>query len=145
VSIRPLESRDVEAIMAIQNACPEIAQWKSADYERVPQGEMLGWVFELDGVLIGFLVARLVQSEFEILNFAVSSGARRQGTGAALLGHALTHARSFAAEQAILEVRSANQAAVGFYMHHKFQIVGRRRNYYNAPPDAALLLTLRLI
>src|SRR5271156_2674881 len=44
--IRPLESRDIESILAIQSACPEIAQWKSADYERVAQNEMSGWIFE---------------------------------------------------------------------------------------------------
>ena len=145
--IRPLESRDIESILAVQNASPEIAQWKSSDYERVAQGdhgEMMGWIFETDGVLTGFLVARCVGAEFEILNVAVHSAARRQGVGAALLDRALTYARSFAAEQAILEVRSANQAALRFYERHKFQIVGRRRNYYNTPNDDALLLTLRL-
>jgi ribosomal protein S18 acetylase RimI-like enzyme len=144
VPIRPLESRDVESILAIQTASPEIAQWKSSDYEKVAQGEMLGWIFETDAALTGFLVARRVGAEFEILNFAVTSEARRHGVGAALLDRALTHARSFAAEQALLEVRSANRVAVRFYLHHKFQIVGRRSNYYTAPDDAALLLTLRL-
>lgn len=142
--IRSLESRDLESILALQNACPEIAQWKISDYERVAQGEMIGWIFEEDEKLIGFLVGRLVQTEFEILNFAVSHDARRRGTGAALLERALHYARSFAADQAILEVRSANQTALHFYEHHRFQIVGRRRNYYNAPNDDALLLTLRL-
>jgi [ribosomal protein S18]-alanine N-acetyltransferase len=144
VPIRSLESRDLESILALQNSCPEIAQWKISDYERVVHGEMIGWIFEEDEKLIGFLVGRLVQTEFEILNFAVSHDARRRGTGAALLERALHYARSFAAEQAILEVRSANQTALHFYEHHKFQIVGRRRNYYNAPTDDALLLTLRL-
>ncbi len=142
--IRALESRDLESILALQNSCPEIAQWKISDYERVAQGEMIGWIFEEDQKLIGFLVGRLLHSEFEILNFAVSPDARRRGTGAALLDRALHYARSFAADQAILEVRSANQPALHFYQHHKFEIVGRRRNYYTAPNDDALLLTLRL-
>lgn len=105
---------------------------------------MIGWIFEEDQKLIGFLVGRLLHSEFEILNFAVSPDARRRGTGAALLDRALHYARSFAAQQAILEVRSANQPALHFYQHHQFQVVGRRRNYYTAPNDDALLLTLRL-
>ncbi|HEY0704244.1 MAG TPA: GNAT family N-acetyltransferase [Candidatus Acidoferrales bacterium] len=144
MSIRPLESRDIESILAIQTASPEIAQWKSSDYERVTQGEMLGWVFESNLELTGFLVGRLVGTEFEILNFAVNFNARRQGTGAALLDAALNYALSLAAETAILEVRSTNQPALNFYTHHNFQIAGRRRNYYNAPPDDALLLTLPL-
>jgi ribosomal-protein-alanine N-acetyltransferase len=144
VPIRALESRDIDSILAIQSACPEIAQWKSADYERVAQGEMSGWIFEVDGTLNGFLVARRVASESEILNFAVHPGARRHGAGAALLDRALAWARTFSADQAILEVRSANHPALRFYERHQFQIVGRRRNYYVAPNDDALLLSRRL-
>ena len=156
--IRPLESRDIDSILAIQSACPEIAQWKSADYERVVHGEMSGWIFETvaeqtateqkSGThhvenVAGFLVARRVAHEIEILNFAIRPDARRRGSGAALLECALSWARTFSAEQAILEVRSAN-AALRFYQRHQFQIVGRRRNYYVAPNDDALLLSRRL-
>jgi len=46
LTIRALEARDVEAILAIQAACPEIAQWTAWDYDRVARGEMAGWVAE---------------------------------------------------------------------------------------------------
>jgi ribosomal protein S18 acetylase RimI-like enzyme len=171
LSIRSLEPRDVESILTIQSACPEIAQWKAFDYERVAQGEMAGWVSAEpaaarheqalsgpsaetvspqrrdEGSLFdvsGFLVARQVAADAEILNFAVRPNARHKGTGAALLQAALDWARSFSAQQAILEVRSANETALRFYERHNFQIAGRRRNYYNSPSDDALLLTLRL-
>jgi [ribosomal protein S18]-alanine N-acetyltransferase len=144
VPIRAFESRDIESILAIQSACPEIAQWTAWDYERVAQGEMAGWIFERNGDTLGFLVGRRIAEEMEILNFAVRPDARGCGTGAALLQSALGWARSFSAEQAILEVRSANKTALRFYDHHKFQIVGRRPNYYAAPADDALLLTANL-
>ena len=148
--IRPLESRDIDSILAIQSACPEIAQWKSADYDRVVHGEMSGWIFETVaetphvGNIAGFLVARHVAHEIEILNFAIRPDARRHGSGAALLECALSWARTLSAEQANLEVRSANATALRFYDRHQFQIVGRRRNYYVAPNDDALLLSRRL-
>lgn len=142
--IRALESRDIESILAIQSACPEIAQWTTWDYERVAQGEMAGWIFEGDFRVMGFLVGRRIATDMEILNFAVHPDSRGRGTGAALLEAALDWARSFSAEQAILEVRSANKTALRFYERHKFQIVGRRQNYYASPPDDALLLTARL-
>ena len=142
--IRALELRDIAAILTIQSACPEIAQWNARDYERVTKGEMAGWVFEEAGELLGFLVGRQVVAEMEILNFAVRADARRKGIGDKLLQSALAWAASFSAEQVILEVRSANETALRFYERHKFQIVGRRRNYYSSPDDDALLLTLRL-
>ena len=142
--IRALELRDIAAILTIQSAGPEIAQWNARDYERVTKGEMAGWVFEEAGELLGFLVGRQVVAEMEILNFAVRADARRKGIGDKLLQSALAWAASFSAEQVILEVRSANETALRFYERHKFQIVGRRRNYYSSPDDDALLLTLRL-
>ncbi|HEY6387677.1 MAG TPA: SIS domain-containing protein, partial [Candidatus Acidoferrum sp.] len=98
LTIRPLESHDMEAILAIQAACPEIAQWTAWDYDRVARGEMAGWVAEenraekdarvaaelsveaaAEGAVevAGFLVARRLSSELEILNFAVESDSRR--------------------------------------------------------------------
>ncbi len=101
MTIRALEFRDVEAILAIQAACPEIAQWTAWDYDRVARGEMAGWVaeegsqgavesdVEVSVEVAGFLVARRVSSDLEILNFAVESDWRRCGIGAALLSEAL--------------------------------------------------------
>jgi [ribosomal protein S18]-alanine N-acetyltransferase len=144
LTIRPLESRDAEAILAIQAACPEIAQWTAWGYDRVARGEMAGWVAEEDQELAGFLIARRLSSELEILNFAVELKWRRCGVGAKLLGEAFTWAQTFQATQAILEVRASNLAALRFYASHKFEVVGRRPRYYAAPVEDALLLTATL-
>jgi ribosomal-protein-alanine N-acetyltransferase len=160
LTIRALESRDVEAILAIQAACPEIAQWTAWDYDRVARGEMAGWVAiensrigaagadEIAAAaadeVAGFLVARRLSTELEILNFAVKSNWRRCGIGAALLGAALNWAQTFQATHAILEVRASNLAALRFYTRHKFEVVGRRPRYYTAPVEDALLLTAAL-
>ncbi|MGA7919683.1 MAG: ribosomal protein S18-alanine N-acetyltransferase [Candidatus Acidiferrales bacterium] len=142
--IRTLAGRDVDAILAIQNACPEIAQWTSWDYHRAASGEMAGWVAEKNARIVGFLVARRLVSDLEILNLAVTEDARRQGIGAALLNQALAWARIFQATHAILEVRESNLAALRFYESHKFKVVGRRARYYTAPIEDALLLTAAL-
>jgi [ribosomal protein S18]-alanine N-acetyltransferase len=164
LTIRPLEARDVEAILAIQAACPEIAQWTAWDYDRVARGEMAGWVATensnigaegtdavanelaavVAGQVAGFLVARRLSAELEILNFSVESDSRRCGIGAALLGEALRWAQTFQATHAVLEVRASNLAAVRFYTNHKFEVVGRRPRYYTAPVEDALLLTATL-
>lgn len=147
--IRMLESRDVDAILGIQALCPEIAQWTAWDYERVALGQMAGWVAEeVEGdngaCVAGFLVARLVATDLEILNFAVASGSRRQGIGAKLLLASLDWARVLQAANAILEVRASNLEALRFYERHKFQIVGRRPRYYAGPVEDAILLTAPL-
>ena len=145
MALRPLDLRDIEDVLAIQATCPEIAQWTMWDYDRVARGEMAGWVDELDGGQIaGFIVARRVASDLEILNFAVRPGARRQGIGGALLGETLNWAKAFHAEKAFLEVRASNLAALRFYERHGFEVTGRRPRYYTAPIEDALVLSASL-
>ncbi len=144
MTIRALQSRDVEAILAIQTACPEIAQWTAWDYDRVARGEMAGWIAENGAEVTGFVVARRLSNDLEILNFAVELNSRREGIGAALLGEALQWAQTFQATSAMLEVRASNLAALRFYERHKFEVVGRRPRYYTAPVEDALLLTATL-
>ena len=139
--IRPIESRDIDAILAIQQASPEVAQWTARDYARVVEGEMAGWVAEENGAVAGFLAARRAASDLEILNFAVLANARCRGIGKALLREAVAWARAFHAENAFLEVRASNSPALRFYERHGFRLAGRRPRYYAAPIEDALLLT----
>jgi ribosomal-protein-alanine acetyltransferase len=141
---RPIEEADVERVLAIQAACPEIAQWTRWDYVRVAQGEMAGWVAEEEKSVVGFIVARKIAKEIEILNFAVAPEMRARGIGAALLQESLAWAKTFEATHAILEVRASNAAALRFYERHNFQVVGRRSRYYISPPEDALLLTAKI-
>lgn len=145
--IRPLEVRDVDAILAIQSACPEIAQWNGWDYVRVARGEMAGWVAQVDEVVSeieGFLVARRIADDIEILNLAVRSDARRRGVGSELLRESFGWGKSFGAPTVVLEVRESNLAALRFYEHHGFKAVGRRKQYYIAPIEDALVLKTKL-
>jgi ribosomal-protein-alanine N-acetyltransferase len=147
VKIRPLEARDIASVLEIQAACPEIAQWTAWDYDRVAREEMAGWVAAEEvhgGEMSGFIVARRVASDIEILNFAVRPEARRRGAGSSLLEQALAWARSYHAESVFLEVRASNEAALRFYERHRFEASGRRARYYIAPIEDALLLTARL-
>jgi [ribosomal protein S18]-alanine N-acetyltransferase len=137
-------ARDVDAVLTIQAACPEIAQWSAWDYESVARGEMMGWVADDERGIAGFLVARKLVGETEILNFAVRADFRRQGTGTALLAQALKWSESVGAERVILEVRASNLAAIRFYERHGFVVTGKRPRYYAAPIEDALLLNLSL-
>lgn len=144
LKIRSLEHADFEAILDIQNVCPEIAQWSAWDYDRVARREMTGWVADENSEVTGFLVARRVLQDLEILNFAVPPDSRQRGIGAALLREALEWGKSFRAEKAFLEVRASNQPALGFYARFGFEVTGRRPRYYTAPVEDALLLAANL-
>jgi len=144
LEVRGAECGDIESIVLIQAACPEVAQWARSDYERVVRGEMTGWVADQGNEIVGFLVARRVVSDVEILNLGVTPLFRRGGVATALLRKALEWARGFGAERAILEVRASNLAALKLYELHDFRATARRLRYYNTPVEDALLLTARL-
>lgn len=142
--IRRMESPDIEAVLEIQRGCPEIAQWSARDYERVVSGEMAGWVSEDQRGVAGFLVARELVGETEVLNFAVRADVRRRGIGSTLVGAAVEWSGGLGAERVMLEVRASNTAALRFYDRHGFVETGRRAKYYAGPVEDALVLGRRL-
>jgi ribosomal-protein-alanine N-acetyltransferase len=135
-----METGDLATVMAIQSACPEIAQWTERDYARVVQGDMPGWIAEENGEVSAFIVARRVGDDLEILNVAVQPARRHCGLGATLLRTALEWGATFQAAKAFLEVRVSNLAAIRFYERNGFEAIGRRPRYYTGPIEDALVL-----
>ena len=93
----------------------------------------------------GFLLARTVLDEAEILTLAVAPSARRQGIGARLLRgfHAAASLRG--ARRAVLEVAADNAAALALYGGAGYRQVGRRAGYYRTTGGATVdALTLAM-
>ena len=91
-----------------------------------------------------YIVARLGADEIHINNVAVRPAYRRRGIGAALLLRILEEGRRLGATAAFLEVRAGNTAAQALYEAGGLRTVGRRRNYYSAPPEDALIMSADL-
>jgi len=141
LKLRQLATADVDAVVAIQNTSPQIAQWTPQDYAGLSAAGMTGWVAEVEGRIAGFLIARRIASELEILNLAIRPDARRRGMGRALIQFAFAWGKEFGATSAFLEVRASNLAALEFYRRHQFKKTGRRHLYYSNPVEDALVLT----
>jgi ribosomal-protein-alanine N-acetyltransferase len=94
--------------------------------------------------VVGYIVARETAGELHINNFAVRSGYRRRGIGAALLDRVLQEARRRKAHAAFLEVRSGNHAAQALYEKSGFQAIAQRANYYSDPREDAVVMSLNL-
>jgi ribosomal-protein-alanine N-acetyltransferase len=141
VIVRIFERCDTGQVLTIQVVSPEIAQWTPADYDLAGQAGMCGWVVEEEKRIVGFLVARNVLEEAEILNLAVQPDFRRRGSGSLLLSEALKFLAHAGVRKIFLEVRESNAAAIAFYDRHNFRITGRRLRYYQAPLEDALVLT----
>lgn len=139
-----MAAADLDALVALAARCPEAAHWSRADFERAIRGEFQGWVAEKDARVRGFIVARVVADEVEVVNLAVEPGARRAGIGSRLLGEALEHARRAGALRVFLEVRESNHNARAFYERHGFRLSSRRARYYSDPREDALVFSRNL-
>lgn len=139
-----MESPDVEGILAIQATCPEIAQWSASSYVGVVDGDMAGWVSDDARGVSGFVVARELVGETEILNLAVRANTRRQGLGTNLMEAAIAWSRELGAERVLLEVRASNENAIRFYKRRGFVVAARRAKYYTGPVEDALVLSLKV-
>ncbi|HEY7912864.1 MAG TPA: ribosomal protein S18-alanine N-acetyltransferase [Blastocatellia bacterium] len=91
---------------------------------------------------LGFLAGWIVEDELHINNIASHPTYRRLGIGRALLEEAVLAGRRRGAAFILLEVRASNEAAQQLYRKLGFVIIGRRRDYYRAPTEDALVMKL---
>jgi [ribosomal protein S18]-alanine N-acetyltransferase len=143
--IRPFRADDVNVAAQILRESPGAANWSPAGREML-QGDtgVIALVCEVDSSVIGFLIARQVADEAEILNLAVNPQSRRTGHGSALLRGVLQAFQQRQVARAFLEVRESNVAAIAFYHKHGFVPTGRRNAYYSSPQEDALIMVKKL-
>ena len=84
----------------------------------------------------GFVLARLVAGEAEILTIAVPRAQRRRGLGRDLMEAVLRELHAHRAETLFLEVDEANAPAIALYRRLGFREVARRPAYYEQPGAA---------
>lgn len=140
--VRPAVPADIPVMMALERHAATAAHWSAAQHQDAFTGagpRRLALVIEEDAVVCGFLVARAVGNEWEIENLAVAGTARRRGLGTRLLGEFLTRVRDEGAAAVFLEVRESNHAARRLYEKWAFVESGCRSQYYQHPPEDAIL------
>jgi len=100
------------------------------------------WVVELDGKIVGMIVAWLLVDEAHIATIATHPDHRRQGIARNLLTYALRYMSKEGAVSSLLEVRESNTAAQEMYRKFGYEAVGRRKRYYKDTNEDAILMTL---
>ena len=148
LSIRPADSTDLLAMLAIEKHAATAAHWSIEQYEALfrASGQIALIVQEETqqekAQVQGFIIARAIGVEWEIENIALAGPARRRGLGTRLLGEFLDLARAQGAEAVFLEVRESNRAARALYEKWSFMRSGRRQRYYKDPEEDAILYRL---
>jgi len=98
-----------------------------------------------NGAVMGYIVFWLTGDEVQLHDVAVAPGARGRGLGDALITRMLTDGAAAAATRAFLEVRVGNAPAIGLYRRAGFEVVGKRRAYYQDNDEDALVMAADII
>jgi ribosomal-protein-alanine N-acetyltransferase len=142
--VRPAEAADLPRLVEIASRSVTAAQWNQTEYQKLFAPEQVptrvSLVVEQECGVVGFIVGRQVEFEWEIENVAVTASARRLGLGTRLVGEFLRLARVHGGSAVFLEVRESNLAARALYEKWAFVESGRRRGYYSDPAEDALVL-----
>ena len=142
MNIVPMAERHLAALAAIEKACFH-APW-SETMLREELGKGIFLVAERDGAAVGYVGCQTVLDEGYITNVAVSPDCRRQGIARALLDELKARAAQAGLSFVTLEVRASNAPAIALYEGAGFVRVGVRKNFYTAPTEDAVLMTLFL-
>jgi ribosomal-protein-alanine N-acetyltransferase len=145
--VRDFRPDDAPAILEIQRAAPEMAQWQAADYGNLvlkPGGIVLVVESTAAGGVLGFLAAQALGEEAEIQNLAVRQDHRRRGVARALLHEVHHRLAAQPVGRIFLEVRVSNLPARNLYAAFGYSECGLRKRYYAIDGEDALVLGLRL-
>lgn len=139
--MRAARSTDGEVLEAIHRAAFSDAQSWSAAFILAQMA--LPGTFAILDESGGFILARCILEQAEILTLAVAPGIRRRGVASGLLTLVLARVADLGARAMFLEVSERNGPAQGLYRAHGFTQVGSRPAYYD--DGAAALVMSRTI
>jgi ribosomal-protein-alanine N-acetyltransferase len=139
ILIRPMIDTDLEAVLAIEQACFPRAWTRAHFQDEIASLHGTPVVAELEGSLAGYLCLTVLLDEAEILDVAVASAFQRRGVGAALVKWACTEALHQGADILRLEVRATSLPAIKLYEQSGFVRCGPRKAYYEQGIDALLM------
>lgn len=92
--------------------------------------------------LIGYAILYYVLDEAEIARIAVRTDVRRSGAGTELFRKIMDICAEKKIARILLDVRRSNESAIAFYRKQGFVEDGIRRNFYTAPQEDAILMSM---
>ena len=124
-----------QSIYAIMVAVYPVSPWTLEQIQADLSQDQTWYALAYDGAeVIGFLAVQENIFEAEVLQIAVKKSYQGQGIASALF------AQLPADKEIFLEVRESNRPALLFYKKEKFEEIARRKAYYHAPIEDAIVM-----
>ncbi len=140
--IRPAVEPDIPRIIEIERSSYADPWEESLFIEALGENGKYLFVDEERNELAGYILFEPVLDEGHITNLAVDKKYRGRGIAAELLNKVLDLAGKLNVKLIFLEVRESNVAAKKLYSKFGFKEIGRRKSYYSAANEDALVLML---
>ena len=137
--IVPLDGTHLSGVADIERLCFS-SPWSVGSLTLLTMGENGGFV-ALDGkTVVGYIGYLGVIDEYEITNVATHPDYQRQGIGTALLAALVEKAKQNGIVRITLDVRESNTPALALYEKFHFSPCGRRKSFYSAPREDAIVM-----
>ncbi len=101
-------------------------------------------VAKIDDEIVGFAGVIILPDDSEITNIVTKKSMRKKGIGKNLLEKLIEISKEENKTEISLEVNEINEPAISLYEKFGFEIVGRRKKYYNRVNDA-IIMTKKLV
>ena len=139
ITITALSPDNAEEVYQVEKACFS-TPWSLESFRKDLENKNAVYVcLEEDGKVIGYVGMWNISGEGNINNVAVLPDYRRKGYGRLLLSHLISYANEHQLLLLTLEVRASNEGAIHLYESCGFEVVGRRKKYYDNCEDAILM------
>ena len=142
VTVSQIEHRHIKEIARLEKECFS-TPWSEQTIEDAFKTGTRFFVAQKDNSVLGYVGISAILDEGYITNVAVFPEARQQGVASALLNSLFKFAKENSLSFISLEVRESYNAAISLYQKFGFKTEGKRKNFYSAPQEDALIMTKR--
>lgn len=135
--IRPMEVKDLDVVMALENDLYK-SPWNKKNFLDELEGNQYAYLFVLEheGNIFGYYGVWIVADSATITKVSVNRALQNKGLGKILMDDLLTRTQEAGAVYVSLEVRVSNASAIHLYEINGFKNMGVRKRYYPDGEDA---------
>ena len=141
VRLRKASMADVAYIERIEHSTFGKSLGKKLFTEDILYNPMAHYqILEVANARAGYCSLWMTMPHAEIVQIIVEPRYRKQGYGRMMMQAMLKQCAAAGVEAVTLEVRVSNTQAIAFYEQFEFEIVSRRKRYYQDGEDAWLMM-----
>jgi len=134
---------DLEYIFEIENKVYNKPYWNKKMLDEVLSGKTVNriLIYELNKIIIGFVIDLRYADEANILNIAIGESFQNKGHGSKMV---YDYIKSLPPKcNVLLEVKKNNYKALKIYSKLNFKKLNTRKAYYNDGEDAVSMILVR--